>query len=217
MKKKNVLNKFICAVMVGTMLLSTAALAEPAEGELEPVTLPYNEIIIDGGSVILHFDSKGGTECKPISVGVGVSPTCRYELPTPTRRGYTFVGWFTKDGKKVNSEQGSLCYAFARMYCGEEGTVYAKWLINTAITDITVNKGENISISWKKRKAPDKYEVQIATNKKFKDARTITTNKNSVRIKYQKKYASQGVYVRVRTIKKIGNKTYKSVWRSSHK
>ena len=36
------------------------------------------------------FDSNGGSYCESVTVDWNTSPT----LPTPTRTGYTFVGWF---------------------------------------------------------------------------------------------------------------------------
>lgn len=208
MRQLNVMKKIVCGIMVGTMLFTSTVYADTLGNNITHFSDEKIEIV--GGSVILHFDSKGGSKCEDVSVGVGVSPECTYKLPSPTRKGYTFVGWYTKAGIRVTNKQSSLSQAFKIMHAGEEGTVYAKWIKNTVITDVTVNTGKNISVTWKNRSTVDKYEVQIATNKNFKNAKTITTTKNSINIKYRKSYLDKSIFVRVRTVKKIGNREYKS-------
>lgn len=48
----------------------------------------------------INFDSNGGSDVDPIPVKYGEkAPT----LPVPEREGYTFDGWFDKDGNKVES------------------------------------------------------------------------------------------------------------------
>lgn len=42
--------------------------------------------------VMVIFDSQGGSECPPLSVAAGF----KFTLPTPTKDGYSFIGWFTE-------------------------------------------------------------------------------------------------------------------------
>ena len=63
------------------------------------------------------------------------------ELPTPTRRGYTFTGWFTEDGEQVLA---SHRYTTAR-----NTTVYAHWQVNTyrVTYDYWTNGGTAVNVA----------------------------------------------------------------------
>lgn len=47
--------------------------------------------VVPAEKITVSFDSQGGTPCDPVSAAPGYS----FTLPTPTREGYTFMGWFT--------------------------------------------------------------------------------------------------------------------------
>ena len=68
------------------------ALTRPYDGApiYEDVTF-YAKFEINRYTVA--FDSNGGSYCESVTVDWNTSPT----LPTPTRTGYTFVGWFDGD------------------------------------------------------------------------------------------------------------------------
>ena len=101
----------------------------------------------------LTFDSKGGTECSSITAVPGAA----IELPTSTKEGYAFAGWFTDEaGTKAQT------IVMPKVHT----TVYAKWQVpnpNTAYEfgnirdndgnayDIAQNNGE-ITVTAKETK-----------------------------------------------------------------
>lgn len=74
--------------------------------------------------VTISFDSQGGSDCENITAGAGFS----FSLPTPTREGYNFGGWYTKP-----NGDGTRASATAPQ---ENITYYAKWVSkDTVIID----------------------------------------------------------------------------------
>lgn len=73
---------------------------------------------IAASGVTVTFNSCGGTKSKSRTV---TSCTSYGSLPTPTRKGYTFAGWYTaKSG-------GSRVYASSICNSGKKVTLYAHW------------------------------------------------------------------------------------------
>ena len=82
------------------------------------------------------FDANGGTvETKPQTVTYG---STYGELPTPTRKGYTFVGWFTsaKDGRQVKAD--------AEVTTAADRTLYAHWTQNLYTVTIKADKDGDV-------------------------------------------------------------------------
>lgn len=88
--------------------------------------------------------------------------------------------------------------------------------ISTTTTTITSVKAENktIKVKWKKRANITGYQIQVATDKKFKkNAKTVVVKKQKTttatikKLKSKKKY-----YVRIRTYKNSNNKKLYSPW-----
>ena len=82
---------------------------------------------------------------------------------------------------------------------------------------VTAGK-KQIKVSWKKA-AGTKYQVQIATNKKFTNAKTVTISRNTtLKATLGNLNAAKTYYVRVRTYKtvKVSGKSVKlySGWSS---
>ena len=80
-------------------------------------------------------------------------------------------------------------------------------------------KGKKLVVQWKKNTAGNGYQIQYSTSKKFaKGNKTKTISKNkttSYTIKKLKK--KKTYYVRIRTYKKVSEKTYYSEWSSVKK
>lgn len=80
-------------------------------------------------------------------------------------------------------------------------------------------KGKKLVVKWKKNTAGNGYQIQYSTSKKFaKGNKTETISKNkttSYTIKKLKK--KKTYYVRIRTYKKVSEKTYYSEWSSVKK
>ena len=69
--------------------------------------------------VVVTFNSKGGTPVGAQSFTLEDRDTI-VEPKDPVKVGYTFLGWYTEDGKKWNFSQG----------VGEDMTLYAHWAAN---------------------------------------------------------------------------------------
>ncbi len=82
--------------------------------ELEEGKVPLNETY-DGVEVM--FDADGGVvdpATKTYHYGMSYQ-----DLPTPTREGYDFVGWYTKEGTLVTNDSTVTILS--------DGTLYARW------------------------------------------------------------------------------------------
>ena len=82
------------------------------------------------------FDANEGTvEPKTRTVTYG---STYGELPTPTRKGYTFVGWFTsaKDGRQVKAD--------AEVTTAADRTLYAHWTQNLYTVTIKADKDGDV-------------------------------------------------------------------------
>ena len=82
------------------------------------------------------FDANGGTvtpETMKVTYG------CLYgELPTPTRKGYTFVGWFT------NPNGGTQVKADAEVTTAADRTLHAHWTQNIHTVTIKADKDGDV-------------------------------------------------------------------------
>jgi uncharacterized repeat protein (TIGR02543 family) len=87
------------------------------------VTALYNYMIT--------FDANGGT-VSPTSGTTGEGWKLA-ELPTPTRDGYTFNGWYT-------AATGGTAVTESRVY-GADATIYARWTLNTYTVTFDANDG----------------------------------------------------------------------------
>ena len=98
-------------------------------------TIQNNEIPISGGNITLYFDSDGGSDCSPLTIGIGINPDTVYELPTPTKDGYKFEGWYNAENEKIDGSYFSVTSAFDTVENGAVSIVTAKWsqmIINEA-------------------------------------------------------------------------------------
>ena len=100
------------------------------------------------------------------------------------------------------------------------GTKTVKFKIlpkKTGIKKLTAGNGA-FKATWKQNKTGDGYQIQYATNSKFKSAKTININDASVTAKTVKKLLAEKTYfVRIRTAKVVGSKTYYSDWSKTYK
>ena len=82
-------------------------------------------------TITVNYDAKDGS-VSPESQSTYVGNT--YDLPTPTRAGYTFLGWYSEAGLKV--ENGTIIETTSAH------TLYAQWKANT----YTVRYGEKSKV-----------------------------------------------------------------------
>ena len=87
----------------------------------------------------------------------------------------------------------------------------AKLKVNAPTLSSVKNvKGKKATVAWKKASSVNGYQVQYATSSSFKSAKTVKTtaaSKTLSKLTKNKKY-----YVRVRSYKVSGGKTYYSSW-----
>lgn len=140
----------------------------------------------------------------------------RYELlGSPHSNAGTFYGLQAGTTYKVKIR--AIRTVKGKTYYGP----YSDVLKTTTATDKTkiskVNGAKKkITVKWKKISKATGYQVQVATDKKFKkNKKTVTISKNKTlsttikKLKSKKKY-----YVRVRTYRKVGGKKVYSSWSS---
>ena len=135
----------------------------------------------------------------------GLNPTyvaknTKTKLYAPTRKGYTFSGWYVGK-KKVTS-----------LKVAKKVTVTAKWTkVTVKQSKITKATGasKKLTVKFAKVKGAAGYEVTYSTNKKFKKAatKTVTSKKTTKTVKGLKKGT---YYVKVRAYKtdSTGKKVY---------
>lgn len=129
-------------------------------------------------------------------------------LKNPTRKGYSFSGWYTdKDFKtKITTIKGGT---------DKDYTLYAKW------TKITVGKVSGLDASasgtttatakWTALKGANGYQVDYAVNSSFTSSKTSTnTDKTSVSISKLPSGATRYIRVRAYVLDSAGEKVYGS-------
>ena len=90
---------------------------------------------------------------------------------------------------------------------------YHPWFKVPVLSSVKNTKAKKATVKWKKSSGVTGYEIQYATNKKFKSAKTKTVkgvSKNSVQLSKLKK--GKTFYVRVRAYKSVGGVKYYTGW-----
>lgn len=86
----------------------------------------------------------------------------------------------------------------------------------TKLTSVKSAKAGEMTAKWSKNTKVSGYQLQYATDSSFKSAKTVTVKKAATTGTTVKKLTKgQKYYVRVRTYKKVGSKTYYSTWSAS--
>lgn len=141
-----------------------------------------------------------------LSIGIGAGGGCPNRIIVPKKSGkLTIKATLYRNGKYFKS--------YSKTYTVKKFTVK-----KTSFKSAKNAKGKKIALKWKKNTSGTGYQIQYATDKKFKkECKTKTISKNkttSYTIKSLKK--KKTYYVRIRTYKKLGN-TYYSGWSSAKK
>lgn len=96
--------------------------------------------------------------------------------------------------------------------CGKTTTASVNKLVSPNLSKLKAGK-KSFTAAWKKAPSVNGYEIQYATNTKFKKAKTITVKKDStVKTTVKNLTAKKKYYVRIRAYKTINGKKYKSAW-----
>ena len=114
---------------------STASLAQYASGDLLNLTANTTLYAVwKANTYTVYFDAQGGT-CSTSSKTVTYNSTYG-TLPTPTRSGYTFDGWYT------SASGGTQITASSKVTITANQTLYAHWT-SSAATNYTLTYNAN--------------------------------------------------------------------------
>ena len=131
----------------------------------------------------------------------------------------TAVRTFKVEGNEVNPSEPTKPSQPATTTSTKKPTQPTVSVKTTKLKSAKNAKGKKIVVKWKKNTAGNGYQIQYSTSKKFaKGNKTKTISKNkttSYTIKKLKK--KKTYYVRIRTYKKVSEKTYYSEWSSVKK
>lgn len=175
-----------CTICGHVASKSTKTIYKPAEIKLSEKTFTY-----DGKTkkpTVIVADSKGKTLKK------GTDYTVSYE-----------------SGRK-NVGRYKVTIKFKGNYSGTKTLYFTIKPARTTVASVTGGtKKLTISIT-KKTAQTTGYEIQYSTNKKFTNAKTKTVKNTTTKFAITKLSSKKTYYVRVRTYKTVGDKTYYSAW-----
>lgn len=132
-------------------------------------------------------------------------------LPRPTRKKYTFIGWYTakKGGKRIT---GAAKVAFTG-----NTTLYAHWrkvtVKKASISSVKKKKGNQLSVKWKKVSGIEGFRITYGLDKKLKKGKksiVCTPRKNFRILKKLKKGKIYYIKVQAYKVDSAGNKVYGS-------
>ena len=118
------------------------------------------------------------------------------------------VAW--KDNKKIGTATVTIT-GKGRF----TGTKTAKFKIVPAAVQLSSLKAgsKQLTVTWKKGKNIDGYQIEYSLKKNFKSAKKVTVKKiGTTKTILKKLTAKKKYYVRIRTYKKVSGKTYYSAW-----
>ncbi|MDO5547627.1 MAG: MBG domain-containing protein [Eubacteriales bacterium] len=185
---------------------------------------------------------KNGSTVTKCTVCGDVKSTTTISAPktvTLSKTSYTYSGKAKKptvtvkdaNGKKIASSDYTVSYASGRKNIGTykvtvkfKGTKYTgsltkSFTINPKAAKIkqASNLVKGFKVTWSKTSNITGYQIQYATGKSFKNAKTVTASKSATSKKItglKTGSISKKYYVRVRTYKTVNGKKYYSSWSS---
>ena len=160
----------------------------------------------------VSFNANGGSVSKKSKQVL--SEATYGALPKPTRKGYEFVGWYTK------KQGGSLVKADTLVTSKNDSVLYAHWKkvsVKTASKPTLKNiKTRKVTVKIKKVSGASGYQIRYSLKSNMKSSKTATTTSTTKTLTNLKK--GKTYYVQVRAYKKDskGNRVYGS-WSSKQK
>ena len=127
-------------------------------------------------------------------------------LKNPTRKGYTFAGWYTDSNYKTK-------VTTVKASTKKDVTLYAKWTkVKVAKAKIKTAKNSSskkIKLTLKKISGVNGYEIKYSTDKKFKKSvKKVTSKKTTKTITKLKKGKTYYIKVRAYKLDSKGKKVY---------
>ncbi|PFM79291.1 hypothetical protein COJ46_13435 [Bacillus sp. AFS077874] len=152
----------------------------------------------------VKFNSVGGTiSTRTVNYNSTIS-----QPASPTRKGYTFLGWY-KDAS------GKVAWNFAKDKVTTNTTIYAKWVANPAKpTNVKLTKSglSSVKFTWSSVSGAAGYEIVKSTSK----TGTFAHLTNVTKTNYTNSGLTRGktYYYKVRSYKLVGSKKIYSDWTS---
>lgn len=116
------------------------------------VTLKAHWLVEDAETMTFTFDTKGGNSVKEITIECNKS----FTLPTPTKKGYKFLGWYNQDDVLISSKTKLTC---------EDIKLHAKWEKEEEIKED--DKKEEVKEDKKEEKKEETKEEVKETKKEY--------------------------------------------------
>ena len=147
----------------------------------------------------IKYSLAGGTNNK---ANPNTYSTKAVKLSNPTRKGYTFAGWYV-DGKKVTTIKAST---------KKNVTVTAKWtkvkVARATVQTVKNSKSKQAAVTLKKVTGAKGYAVEYSTSKTFKSKKTLNVTKTKATLKKLKKGKTYYVKARAYKVDSAGQKVY---------
>lgn len=158
-------------------------------------------------TIKVTYNANGGT-VKTKSKNVTVGKTYG-TLASPTRKGYSFEGWYTSKTK------GTKVTSSTKVTGTKNVTLYAHWkkvsVGRVTLSSLTNGKGKKMTVSFKKVTGAKGYQILYATNSKFtKGKKNVSTKAVTKTITKLKKGTTYYVKVRAYKTDSAGKKVYGS-------
>ena len=112
--------------------------------------------------------------------------------------------------------KATAAITFKGNYSGTKNLTFTINPKGTALSKVTAAK-KGFTVKWKKQAVQTTgYQIQYGLKSNFKGAKTVTIKKNkTVKGTVKKLKAKKKYYVRIRTYRTVGGKTYYSAWSAS--
>ena len=183
-------------------------------------TVTMNVVIKKAASVITASHITKATSAKAQKASIGAKVKGGAKLTYKSNNKYVTVdkkGQVTIAKKFVGQATITITAAATKNY--NAGTKKVTVTVNPASTKLSSVKNsasKSMKVAWKKNAAVTGYQVQYATAKNFKSAKTVAVKKAKTTSTTVKKLTKgKKYYVRIRTYQKVGGKTYYSAWSAS--
>lgn len=129
-------------------------------------------------------------------------------LPSPTRKGYSFSGWYTK------KSGGTKITANSTVKITKTTTLYAHWkkisVKTTSISKVQNLSGKKLKVTAKKLSGVTGYQIRYSTKSNMKSAKKVTAKTNILTASKLSKGKKYYIQVRAYKVDSAGKKVYGS-------
>lgn len=157
-----------------------------------------------GKTYKIKYNLNGGTQNK-LNPSKYTPITNTFALQSPTRKGYTFGGWY-KDQQ--------LSKKITKVKIGTKGdlTLYAKWnkvnVVKGTIKSVKNQTGLKVAVTVAKVSGAAGYQISYSTKSNMKSAKSVKVTTTSATIQNLTKKKTYYVQIRPYKLDSTGNKVY---------